>query len=353
MFLILYFTLLTLFLCESFIYVPVKYDKAYFIDFTLGNSNLNLSLSQENDHIVADYFEYYNQLEKAITVIENNTKILYQDYLLEDYLSFTNEHAVKIIFEGVKYNFFSPQIEFGLFHNQSNENASVLYQLKKNNVINRMAYTFISNDNEIKQMIFGDASEALERKYKYKGKCDISNYWLCKLNKVVFNGVVFNLQRSYVTFQLNFGGIRIPEHFYNYWVNNAFLEEKDRREGYNDLFKCDKLESLPDFQFQFDNFVLNISSKYLYIKEEKDTEWCKFKFSKYIHDNNWTFGNPFLNMFTSTFNFETNEVTLYSNDNIIGELTEQNMKIIKKIIIWTVMILLLGHILNIITYKKI
>ena len=60
MFLILYFTLLTLFLCESFIYVPVKYDKAYFIDFTLGNSNLNLSLSQENDHIVADYFEYYN-----------------------------------------------------------------------------------------------------------------------------------------------------------------------------------------------------------------------------------------------------------------------------------------------------
>ena len=58
-------------------------------------------------------------------------------------------------------------------------------------------------------------------------------------------------------------------------------------------------------------------------------------------------------MFTSTFNFETNEVTLYSNDNIIGELTEQNMKIIKKIIIWTVMILLLGHILNIITYKKI
>ena len=76
MFLILYFTLLTLFLCESFIYVPVKYDKAYFIDFTLGNSNLNLSLSQENDHIVADYFEYYNQLEKAITVIENNTKIL-------------------------------------------------------------------------------------------------------------------------------------------------------------------------------------------------------------------------------------------------------------------------------------
>ena len=61
MFLILYFTLLTLFRCESFIYVPVKYDKAYFIDFTLGNSNLNLSLSQENDHIVADYFEYYNQ----------------------------------------------------------------------------------------------------------------------------------------------------------------------------------------------------------------------------------------------------------------------------------------------------
>ena len=111
-----------------------------------------------------------------------------------------------------------------------------------------MAYTFISNDNEIKQMIFGDASEALERKYKYKGKCDISNYWLCKLNKVVFNGVVFNLQRSYVTFQLNFEGIRIPEHFYNYCVNNAFLEEKDRREGYNDLFKCDKLESLPDFQ---------------------------------------------------------------------------------------------------------
>ena len=222
----------------------------------------------------------------------------------------------------------------GLSHKIDNSSFSFIYQLKKQNIINKLNFAIYEKTIYGGLIFFGGIPKEII-KNKRKGTCYINrniNSWNCKLNKVC------NYINNYeADFNINIDCILAPKDYINYLRYIFFDKYKNLslcNETFDDslypknktYFICNitKFKNISPLIFDFINFKLLLNFDDLI---QGDT--LMIQSNEYNH-NKWFIGNIFLRKIITQFDLENHSISFYGDSNsVIGN----NKNIIKIIII--------------------
>ena len=215
--------------------------------------------------------------------------------------------------------------KFGFAFSPYDKELSLIHQLKKNNEIEHLAFSFVpyEHDNNKGTLYFGGINEQ-SIKDQYKFNCtvvDAVTTWSCALNYVFIEGKEINVYPNIVFsyFDTNEQFIFAPDDFMRYFLSLLIKEGAncDYISGnYSGFIDCDLnvINIMKSISFQFDTRIEF---------PIKDMFYCIFKrcksYIKYNLQSNtkWIFGTIFLKHFSSLFDYEDKRVTLHSKNNIL------------------------------------
>lgn len=223
---------------------------------------------------------------------------------------------------------FSPSI--GLPFKFSDDKYSLIYQLKKNNIIKHSQYTYRCNSKGINKIYIGDFPETIKQK-QYSASCNVDtnkNTWGCKLDYAyAFNGQ--NKRFKYVNkypliFQSNIDNIEAPTDFVDFLRETYFKENIEKRDCYYynipySYIECieDALETLGDLSLVIEGASFLIPIKHLFIcfngfynEIQKDCAFLLIDNKK--TPNQWRLGRTFLKNYATTFDYENERIHFYS-----------------------------------------
>lgn len=142
--------------------------------------------------------------------------------------------------------------------------------------------------------------------------CDFgdSPYWKSELNYVKL-GKDIDLKienKTLASFSTDSSYIHIPPEQAKL-LHTALDGYYDEKEGYYRLNCCDKIDELPDLNFDFTGYRVSLPPK-VYVKKQSDTE-CH---TLIVHNNkdskNWILGGSFLNNFYQIYDLENKQIGL-------------------------------------------
>ena len=245
----------------------------------------------------------------------------YSFYMLKD----KNKDNEKLVF--YKYG-------LSLAFKFKNENFSVIHYLKKNKLIDRLAYSFIPNARDRGSFVLGRRNHELTNKNLPKSLkfiCEIEpSYvtWGCIMNSVSFlsNDIKAEYKvNSYVMFKMNKNKMIFPIKFMEFILdilkkdNSCLLYSKNNYA--KQYIRCktnfENFEKLT-ITFKFDNYQISLNMTHFFTCAQS---LCESLFKSIVNDNQskWVFGRNFLSNFIATFDYEDPSVTLinYSEQNKI------------------------------------
>ena len=253
----------------------------------------------------------------------------------------------KVIMSNFRYYYLKNEIKLerdsiGLGRSFTNTQYSFTHQMYLNRYIDRLSFSFVlneynNNDRENNYLFFGTPPLTfLNPQTTNSLTCSVirdSVTWGCGLHKVEFRNsnikpyAVENQMGYFQTYKYKVLAPRkfidyLYRHmFYDYFLNNTchFNDDdnynrkiicKKECEGnfhtiqfcFGEEGKCLLLPQNKLFQFYYRDYIaLVIEENYV----DKDT------------DTKWLFGKYFMPFFNTTFSYEDNTITFYSNDNIV------------------------------------
>lgn len=347
-----------------------KEDGVYHILFKFGESNMNLPLSLEGDYIVVNTEKYKPILSRTYKLIHENTVSTFKGLLKQidftDMLYLSNELTMNIhcflMDETLLVSMTSS--EFGLSPTISRVDYSLIHLLKKNEYIRILGFTLYYNKVEHKGVIyFGDIPSKVIQENDYVGKCKINNMrskWGCSLDKVLIGDRAF-INNKYAYFQTNEEFISIPNDFYTYLNENEFstyIERNKCKELSSLMFNvslicdCDIIEDIPSFTFVFEKYPFIIEANKLFIPNNENK--CRLIMNSNANASEWIFGTKFLDEYISHYNYETKEITFFSNNaNMIKKLEKKMYILLIIVIFFGFLILFIVSIKYNLSYKRI
>lgn len=282
-----------------------------------------------------DIFQLFRS-EKSLTK--------YSFYMLKD----KNKDIEKLVF--YKYG-------LSLAFKFKKENYSVIHYLKKNNLIDRLTYSFIPNEADKGSFVLGRGNYELTKKHLPNSLnfiCAIDpSYitWGCTMNSVSFlsNDIKAEYKvNSYVMFKMNKNKMIFPIKFMDFILDilnkdyTCLLYSKNNNT--KKYIRCktnhENLEKL-FIKFKFDNYQISLNMTHFFKCEQSV---CESLFKSIMNENQskWVLGRNFLSKFIATFDYEDPSLTLinYSKQNKIdiSKISEPNNIIQKKIYLFIIII---------------
>ena len=250
--------------------------------------------------------------------------------LVEDTIS-TDNFSVPLlhyIITESKWSIFADN-SIPLAHRFPDEAFSIVHQLYKQNDISHLAFGFSKYMTYRGYLYFGGLPKE-EKESQYEAKCKVKSddyYWGCDLEYVYFGDRKYDMyiNANYSKFSTNHFNILAPVSFLTYMKNTVFKEMIERRKcmfmntNMYHFFHCDcdTIDKFPDLHFVFEGKVFTVKMVNLfeiYDPSALGVEYCEFLISKNnINENEWSFGAIFLQNYATQFDYETNDVTFYSN----------------------------------------
>lgn len=340
----------------------------YSIRYYLGKNEMSSVIDQEKEGIKIRNETYRPELSPKFKLVKNRSYEfdfgIYTCFEYQDEIRLSDDLYTDINFYGMgEDSFFSyGRLSFGMQYKINNELFSLVHMLKKNNKIDSLSYSFSPKEtDETKgKLYFGSLPDRVKNK-KYKGGCNVDRNqtkWSCELKRIKIGEFIYE-NKDKMNFQSRERSTIVPSSFYNQ-IRDLYIKDFFDREECREIFtletfqffvcNCSILNYLPSIEFTFENFIYKTNLKYFI---NKNKEYCFIDFQANLeHNDNWIFGTNFLNLFVSTFDYEKNYITFYSDIVIIQS---ENAKL-KYMILCIIIILLFGisiiTINNIVQYKK-
>ena len=209
---------------------------------------------------------------------------------------------------------------FGLAPN-INETFSLTHLLYNQGNISTKAFSFVSK-NRTGIMYFGETpKEEIEGKHLLQCKNQYNDGWGCQLSGIGFRTYYYqNNATSY--FNVNEYYILVPVDFL-YFMGHTILGEyfqddicKLRHNFEYTYFECEKqmiINNEMEIIINFDNGnILTLNLQNLF--ECKLLKSCESLFRyNYIQRKGFVFGSAFISQYVMEFNYESNSISLYSN----------------------------------------
>ena len=293
-----------------------------------------------------------------------------------------NLNKSKIIMKNFRYYYLKNEIKserdsIGLGRLFTNTQYSFTHQMFLNHYIDKLSFSFIlneydNNDKDHNYLFFGTPPLTfLDPQTTKSLKCNVKQElisWSCDLNKVEFPNtkikpyVIANQIGYFQTYKYKILAPRkfidyLYKHmFYDYFLNNTchfndddncnrkIICNKEYENNFNGIQFCFGEEStcllLPQdklFSFYFRDHVAFVIEEN-FIDKETETKWL--------------FGKYFMPLFNTTFSYEDNTITFYSNDNIVlSTASFSNNNIIRYCFIGIMMLMSFASVLMFINNK--
>lgn len=366
----------------------VKYEY-FFFTFVLCPIVLSDPLSTEIfvqrgiSTLLVSFTQFTKRMYTDIDLVMDKTRYS-QNYLNQmDLEGFTNKGSGKMVIDDVEYSF---DILEGIYRITDSNNKdiatipfsflylnregfrsdsisfaynikeefSIIHQLYNRKYINRRAFAFSEGiiTNKIK-LYYGELPQKSIYN-KAKLTCKVNNKystWGCDIHSIYFSNPSIKYQKSnqYVYFQTNIEYILAPEDFLTFLHNTIFISYFNSGLCFYDIdaneakIVCNEYisDQFPKIYIRFDTgtFVIeNIMRKYY-----NGFYSCIFE-ANYIDKgtkNKWIFGNYFLLFFSEVFDYDSSEITFYSDRHIITFNSYNQHLLILNIIILVIMIIIL------------
>lgn len=214
--------------------------------------------------------------------------------------------------------------EIGLSYNSMEQTSSLVYQLKKNKKINRLAFGFSPEKNEEEgDVYFGD----IPTQYRNNNKIElrvksIEHKWGCDLTQIYINNEMkdkFEVD-SYTYFQSNSRFIRIPQSFFTFLNTKIFMDYIVKQQcvinqiGSIKKFRCDCeiTKHFPSIRFVIDDNIIELTKDNLFIFDSYNK--CVFTMVNDVNDfsRHFILGVSFYRNYYTLFNYERQSIELYS-----------------------------------------
>lgn len=218
--------------------------------------------------------------------------------------------------------------KFALGFDLINKNHSIIYQLKANDLIDDLSFTFDRDRTGLTNGIIyfgplpGNITDNL-----YKTSCKVNSkekQWGCRLSYVFIGNITYIYENIYFDtnypafFNTNFKCIKAPVLFYELLIETLFTQylktnqcnqkKYDNKEVY---CHCSIMDQLTDLTFVFNDASFVLHSRSLFTKYE---DMCLFMIEENYEDYAWYFGSHFINQYITTFSYDNNDITFYSSE---------------------------------------
>ena len=312
---------------------------SYIDDNTLPLSSLT-SASKINDKLT---FQIDNKESNGIEVKDNAS---------------INKNTLKINdFSFIIYPSSFSKLKSISFGYKYRKNHNLIYLMKKANLIKKAQFTIEINNNSKGKIYYGELSNDILNPYKYTLNIPVKSSnknWDFELGFLFIGEISYKYENTYyynqnkASFSGNSKGILAPEMAFYFIVDNVFNEtinknvcRKTISENNEIECVCDKLkeENLKQITFVIkDKSIVFNTKEYFDIIGNR----CVFqiKFNNVKRDE-WKFGISFLSKFLSTFDYEKGVIILRTKEKNFEEVDVNTLFPLKKMIIWTLVIVII------------
>ena len=237
------------------------------------------------------------------------------------------------------------------------KNHNLIYLLKKSNLIKKAQFTIEINNNSKGKIYYGEIPNDILNPYKYTLNIPVKSNnknWDFELGFLFIGEISYKYENTYyynqnkASFSGNSKGILAPEMAFDFIIDNVFNDSikknicrKTISENNEIECMCDKLK---EENLKHITFIINDRSIIFNTKEYFDIigNRCVFqiKFNNLKRDE-WKFGISFLSKFLSTFDYEKGEIILRTKEKNFEEVDVNTLFPLKKMIIWTLVIVII------------
>ena len=229
----------------------------------------------------------------------------------------------------------------------SDYKLSLTHILKEQKLIDRniFSFEFYNNTNE-GLLHFGTLPHSITSKYKYKGNIKMINYF--NVNGSLYNVKVDNDNRKGNSFFRSIdNNILVPSSYYKDVISNLIGNSIDDSScRFHSQYQqytcdCDEMNIVGNIVFGIGDVEVVFEGRSLFKVYDL---YCILLIKENTLGNEWVFGTTFMDRFLISFDYQTREVTLYSNNTIgdkflIGDINNnnsQNKNYIKHICIFEI-----------------
>ena len=237
------------------------------------------------------------------------------------------------------------------------KNHNLIYLMKKSKLINKAQFTIEINNNSKGKIYYGEIPNDILNPYKYTLNIPVKSNnknWDFELQFLFIGEISYKYENTYyynqnkASFSGNSKGILAPEMAFDFIIDNVFNDSikknicrKTISENNEIECMCDKLK---EENLKHITFIINDRSIIFNTKEYFDIigNRCVFqiKYNNFKRDE-WKFGISFLSKFLSTFDYEKGEIILRTKEKNFEEVDVNTLFPLKKMIIWTLVIVII------------
>ena len=313
--------------------VDIKYNtksELYFINLTVGYKDHSLPVFFREADIVLNYHNYApSDFSQKLKNVSTPDRI---NFIYNDSIQISEKIRTYINFHLVWGKGFQSYYYFGVKYEETE--TSILYQLKKNNIIKTISYSLIHKDknNDYNYLCFGKSSSDIHS--NYQGHCSLSN---CISNNIKFDNTSTNKNRT-VKLSNYENYISLPRE-----IIRVIELEGECGPDHNHC-NCDSLYYLPNLTISFGGFTYAIPIEAISVEKIRANCYLLIK----EDEREIILGRPFLQLYNITVDFENDEFILSSERN---RIEYRGVKCNTLINICIIIILLLGIAMNAIIKK--
>lgn len=238
---------------------------------------------------------------------------------------------------------------------------SIMHQLKNNNFIDHLSFSLIRGNNNKGMMYLGGIphQDVMNKTHAMCTVKGINNLWDCTLSKITIGKNTY-INTLHMYFDTVTSVILAPKTFISFLLD-FYFDNGIRNDHCQLLFsrkekkqmKCTKnyINTLPNIIWVIDNYAIQFNSTILFDCNE-DNDNCYFYIALNNLNDEFVLGKEFLRHFDLFFDYEKEQIHLYSNDipihyyssNKFDNVCNSKLKyiIILMIIITAIMILGIG-----------
>ena len=260
---------------------------------------------------------------------------------------------------------------FALAHSFDDNDLNIIHQLYNDNIISYRKFAFVHNnyshilrneDDDEYNLYFGGFPLAIRSTFRDDNLIKCKQYqqnsipWVCYISKIYLinnnntkritytnnnnvyefnNNVYWNSMRYYMTIPISFKNY-LKQNVFNDAVTNdiCIYTESSTFQGSFLTCDCSIMDTLPNLRFIFGNNTnkgIEIEFKHLFTKQTKsfiEHQYCDLMMKvDNFNDDTFAFGTKFMRMFDIEFDYEGDEVLIYSekyinnnNNNVINNI---------------------------------
>lgn len=315
------------------------------LDSHYGNNNINFDPSKSSTYHKGNYINVYKTEDAPLEsqfIIFNYSGFHSSDQLLFDdkITQINNFYFINVNKSYVLHTFDYNEGILGLDlrkNDQLSINASLISQLKENNLINKEIFYFsYENDNE-GYLIIGDyphnvlseyKKEDLVETYAYSYSSEV--FWGLNFDNIKYNGSEFNGLKL-ATFAIENGFILCPNSFrdiiekifFKQYINKGYCKkESGEYENYscNDTSDVD-YSLFPKLQFYHKDLNMTFSFDYndlFYNYEKRKYSLLYFNYDQFW-DSYWILGKPFFKKYQMYFKPDSKRIGFYRTRIIVKD----------------------------------